>query len=135
MIFLSPPSGNTYTKIGFLETKISTVMMCKAAKTTNMPKPNARHLTCTISDISLNHATGTYSTQWKQNTSLMKQHLKVYINGSTHGSWLLQVAFIGPSTVELTTCTIFIDTLCKHYPAIVVLPLWARHIGRPIFLM
>ena len=86
-----------------------------------MPKLNARHLTCTISNILLNHATRTYSTHWKQNTFLMKQHLKVYNNGSTCGSWSLQVAFNRQSTAELTTCMTFVDTLCKYYPAIVVL--------------
>ena len=61
-------------------------------------------------------------------------HLKVYNHGSTHGSWSLQVAFNGQSTAELTACMIFIDTLCKRYPAIVVLLPQARCIGRPIFL-
>ena len=123
-----------YTKIGFLEMKINMVMMCKVVKTTNMPKPNMRHLTCTVSDILLNHATRTYSTQQKQNTFLMKRHLKVYSNGSTCGSQSLQVAFNGQRTVELTTSMIFVDTLGKHYPAIVVLHPQARCVGQPIFL-
>ena len=124
-----------YTKIGFLVMEINMVTMYKVVKITNTHKINVRHPTCTVSDISLNHATGTYSTQRKQNSSLMKCHLKVYNNGSTCGSWSLQVAFNGQSTVELTTCTTFIDTLHKYYPAIVVLCPWARCIGRPIFLM
>ena len=83
----------------------------------------------------IEHATGTYSTQQKQNTSLMKRHLKVYSNGSTHGSQSLQTAFNGQITAELTTCTIFVDTLCKHYPEIVVLRSWGRRVGRLIILM
>ena len=81
------------------------------------------------------HATGTYSTQQEQNISLMKQHLKVYNNGSTHGSRSLQVAFNGQSTAELTTCMTLIDTLHKYYPTIVVLFPQARHVGQPVFLM
>ena len=124
-----------YTKIGFLKMKINMVMMCKVMKTTNMPKPNVRHLTCIVSDILLNHVTRTYSNQWKQNTSLMKQHLKVYNNGSICGNQSLQASFSRQSTEGLTTFTMFVDTLCKHYPAIVVLCPWARCISPPIFLM
>ena len=63
---------NMYTKIVFHRTKSNMDTMSKVAKTTNMPKLNARHLTCTFSDILLNHTTGTYSNQWKLNISLMK---------------------------------------------------------------
>ena len=51
----------------------------------------------------------------------MKQRLRAYNNGSTHGSPSLQVASNEQSTVESTTCMAFEDTSRKYYPAIVVL--------------
>ena len=62
-------------------------------------------------------------------------------DSTTMKSWInmwkqsLHVAFNEQSTAELTTCMIFIDTLSKHYPAIVVLHPWARCISQPVFLM
>ena len=105
-----------------------------------------QHVTAAVAQIE-NETTQPSTKPNKQSTTSITESpecgalMDESFDSTTMKSWIntwkqsLQVAFNGQSTAELTTCMMFIDTLSKHYPAIVVLRPWARHIGRPVFLM